>query len=388
MNLVQYFKKNDIDSFEKVVDHFKKDPYNLYVKEDTDLFLLYTTKNTKFTEQTYYLISECYGAIFDKKTLKPVCYSINLIRDLQVENIEEELSMNFNEYRIEKCYDGSLVRLFNYNGEWRLSTTRCIDARKSFWASKKSFYDLFFETTPNIDLDSLNKNYVYSFVIVHPENRLVVKYETGKVYHIGTRDNSTLLYKEIDEDVFCKTNTTERVLIPKPEEIDNITNISQLKEYLEKETTEMRGVILLGPLVGNSYDRIKLDNNTFQKRKKVRGNTTNLRERYIELLNNPDKLEMLKSEYPEYSFDKVEKELDKLVANLHFEYFSTYINRDSRVKIDPRHRQTLVQLHGVYKNKKSQGLEYVTTIESIRSKLFSLPSHIIIWMLRWENKLN
>jgi len=52
----------------------------------------------------------------------------------------------------------------------------------------------------------LNKGFTYMFELTSPQNRVVVQYHETKLWHIGNRDNKTLLECKVD------------IGIPKPRE--------------------------------------------------------------------------------------------------------------------------------------------------------------------------
>jgi hypothetical protein len=103
-----------------------------------------------------------------------------------------------NDIYTQNCVEGALMRLFNYNNEWIVSTKKCINSSNSKWISPKSFFQLFLEAFPsftNEKLETLNKNYCYSFILSHPENNIISKGGIPTLYHVSTRDMDTL--KEI-----------------------------------------------------------------------------------------------------------------------------------------------------------------------------------------------
>ena len=74
------------------------------------------------------------------------------------------------------------------SGAWEISTRNTVGAESSFYKSpnSKTFRTMFLEAAinNNLDLDSLNKNFCYSFVLQHPENRIVVPFKAPQLYLI------------------------------------------------------------------------------------------------------------------------------------------------------------------------------------------------------------
>ena len=82
-----------------------------------------------------------------------------------------------------------------------MSTRSCLDARNSFWASNKSYYDLFLDAI-GISFDEftlhLKPENNYYFVLVHYENKNIVDYTNyfndpnyKEIVHVLTRDRLT-----------------------------------------------------------------------------------------------------------------------------------------------------------------------------------------------------
>ena len=115
-------------------------------EELCNLYLLVTDKNADKNDLTP-LQMECNGIILEKDTNKIVCMCQNKFTDIvqnegQVSQIEN-LKHRYSKFRMEYCEDGTVIRLYYYDGYWRTATTRCIDATKSYWSSEKTFNDMF-----------------------------------------------------------------------------------------------------------------------------------------------------------------------------------------------------------------------------------------------------
>ena len=92
---------------------------------------------------------------------------------------------------VEDFVDGPMINLFNYRGRWRIATRTVIDAECNFYAARgRYFADLFWETfqAQGLTLEMLIPGLTYSFVLQHPEERIVVapKYGIPKLYLVDT----------------------------------------------------------------------------------------------------------------------------------------------------------------------------------------------------------
>ena len=76
------------------------------------------------------------------------------------------------EVNIEEFVDGTMINCFNHNDSWHISTRSFIGANCK-WYSHKKFNEMFEEAKGDMDFSKLNPNICYTFVLKHPENRIV-----------------------------------------------------------------------------------------------------------------------------------------------------------------------------------------------------------------------
>lgn len=276
MELENFIKINQISEYNILKQILESEPYNLKVKDDNNLFLIHIKENSNTNLK---IVNECNGIILDKNTLKIVCYTFDKCLDT---NVLPDNFDNKNLY-LEYSLEGTLVRLFYYNEEWVLSTKKCLDASKARWLSTKSFKDLFYECFDKNIFENLNKNNCYSFLITHPENNIVVKYDKKNIYHVSTRDMTTL--KEIDYHVI-NTIKLER------KKIDENNLLQIYNEILLDTNLLYEGFIF----IDINYNRWKLRTTLFNKVRNLWGNSNNKFFRYLELRKNQNLL----SEYIMY----------------------------------------------------------------------------------------
>ena len=113
----------------------------------------------------------------------------------------EELIENWHNVTVEEFIDGTMINLF-YHDKWTISTRSCLYADCN-WYSNKKFNTMFEEAEKNykIDYNLLNKNYCYTFVLQHPENRIVTEYIEPKIILVQITDLNTL--ENINLNDFC-----------------------------------------------------------------------------------------------------------------------------------------------------------------------------------------
>jgi hypothetical protein len=335
MELIKFIQNNNINNYENLKSILESETYNLKIKEDNDypdLFLIHTQNNSPFNIP---LVNECNGLILEKTSLKIVCYTFNKCLDtIDLNNIGNNI--NINQLYMEKSLEGTLVRLFYYNNKWILSTKKCIDASKSKWVSDKNFLQLFIECSDKYDyFNNLNTNYCYSFIIMHPENKIIVNYTHPDICHISTRDLISL--NEIDINIGVPKSV--RTLISFSDFDCTVCNIEN------DNTLFCEGYIF----IDESFNRIKIVKPFYSKIKNIWGNTNNRLYRYLELRKDY----VLLNEYLLFfsndrtKFIEYEDKIKNLAIGILDIYFSKHVKKNN-IKIPFFLSKLIYKLHGDY----------------------------------------
>jgi len=332
MDLIQFIRENNINNYETLKSILESKKYNLKIKEDNDypeLFLIHTQDNSVYNIP---FVNECNGIILEKNTFKVVCYTFNKCNDtIDLQMISQNIDLN--NLFIEKAIEGTLIRLFFYNKRWVVCTKKCIDASKSKWLSEKNFLQLFEECVENYEFTkNLNISYCYSFIIMHPENKIVVNYTNPTAYHISTRDLTTL--KEIDVDIG----------IPKNEHnyIENINFENTINNLYSDTSLLYEGYMF----VDTNYNRWKIKNPYFNKIRSIWGNTNNRFYRYLELRKDTNLLNEYLSYYNDRNkFIEYEQKIQNIANVILNIYLSKHVQKND-IKIPFFFAKIIYKLHG------------------------------------------
>jgi hypothetical protein len=308
MEIYKFIQTEQINNFEALKLKLESEPYNLKFKEDSNFQNLFLIHNQETSDFSIPLVNECNGIILEKDTFKIICYTFNKSLD----KLEFDPRLNLNELYVEYALEGTLIRLFYYNNSWNISTKKCIDASKSKWISNKNFTQLFQECIQNISfIENLNPDCCYSFVLTHPENRIVVNYIEPKIFHISTRNMKTL--EEINESI-----GVEKVLKNRIDQKD----LPELLNKLFNETSLFYEGYILSD---NNFNRQKIKSNIYTSVRNIWGNTNNRFIRYAELRKNIDLFYTYMYYFPS---DKVMFELyENRIVYLAKIILECYINR-------------------------------------------------------------
>ena len=130
---------------------------------------------------------ECRSLIIDTNTNKVISYSCDT--PLINNDAQEFLAFSKEEKVIFKCYEGSLISLFNHNNKWYVSTRKHIN-NNNLSTSERQHFTLFDEALNKFGYtfeqltEKLNNSLCYHFVLIHHKNKYVIDYtnEFGENY--------------------------------------------------------------------------------------------------------------------------------------------------------------------------------------------------------------
>ncbi len=163
---------------------------NIRVKQQGDLAILNYRPGADFNDE---IVREARGIIIDIKNLSVVCYPFTKFGNYYESYADD---IDWSTAHIQEKIDGSIVKLYYYNGDWHWSTNSCIDAvDATIQGSTRSFLDIIYSAANYNDVcslfDKFDINKTYIFELVSPETKVVIDYQYPYLYHIGTRGNLT-----------------------------------------------------------------------------------------------------------------------------------------------------------------------------------------------------
>jgi hypothetical protein len=275
-------------------------PYSLAIKRKGNFIMF----NYNQIESDFYnpLVRECRGIILDEETLEIVCMGFSKFFNHGEVHADQ---INWNTARVQEKIDGSIIKLYNYNNEWNVSTNGTIDARDAGLediSKYNSYYDLFMQAVDNAEFnfDTLDNNYTYIFELVSPFNRVVVPHREIKIVHTGTRNNKTL--QEVNLNIG----------IDKPKEygfksIEECIRIASDLPFIEE------GYVV----VDNNWNRVKIKSPAYVAVHHLKNNGVVTKKRVLELILKNEQEEFL-GYYPEYTeiFNEVEDKLNDFIIDM------------------------------------------------------------------------
>ena len=327
------FTRKNIESLSKYIRLVDSD-----AEKNIDLFCYLRASETDPP-----IIKQCRGVVFhgDELVMKGFPYTIEYTKE-NVEEIGQNILPIFDQCTFYDSHEGSVIRMFNYDGKWFLSTNRKLNAFSSKWSSRTSFGSAFqealeYEYTHNTGLreimtynegtdniiekfqDILDKKKQYMFLLLNnDENRIVCDPPSRPTFfHVGTFVNSQLIMDDDEEDI----------KIPKPLK-HTFANIDELFDYVNNRVNYMflQGVIVFTP--GNK--QYKIFNSDYKYLYNVRGNELSINFRYLQIRMDKQLNEDIRFLYPKSvdKFEDYENYLYLIAKNIHSLYIERFIKKN------------------------------------------------------------
>ena len=197
--------------------------------------------------------------VWNKTTNKPICVSPGYGHKFSV---AIDRCLEPGSFTVEEFVDGVMINQFHDGTRWRLASHTQIDATTSFFG-KRPFAELFNETFTSLGLttDLLTPGVSYSWVLQHPEERVVV----APAYGIPTL---TLVstYPTVAAETLGPMLATFQVAKY------DLTTLEEVKNFVEAEGRRRRHLFKGVVLKTADGERYKLRSNEYDAVRFLRGN--------------------------------------------------------------------------------------------------------------------
>lgn len=319
--LYQYIQKNKNNNILKLF----KNQLGLHVLDDPneDLILIKYKKNNYYNIKDNVIrdiVSECRSVILDRN-FNIVCWSPN--KSVSI-NYFNTIINNWNdEVKVEPFIDGTMINCFYHNEQWYTSTRGSLKGNKTFY-SEKSFNVMFNQALlyNKLSFNNLDKNLCYSFVLNHPDNRIVIPYDLPTIHLV-------YVYKIIEDGKFIEEKLlSDFTHLPVINEINCFNSYNDLKTTLDNLLFTKREDIIQGYVLKYKNIRSKIRHKTYNEIKKIRGNNPNLISSFIDIENN-NNIDMFLWFYPEYKteYEKYQNTSNFILTNIYKFYHKFFIKK-------------------------------------------------------------
>lgn len=244
---------------------------------------------------------QCRGVIYDIDSKKVVCRPVDRFFNLG-ESPAQQDRFNWDNFTAFEKVDGSLIKVWFWNGEWHIGTRGTMFADSMCWntltpeAEQISFRDLFLRTLGMTSEDwfswsskTLDTSFTHLFELCTNENRVVTKYDTDRIYAI------TSVHNESGMNMFTmhqkEFNAVGIMEIPKHD-------VSS-KDGIQEKANQLRNLVE-GFVLWDGHNRIKVKSEIYVAAHHLRGNNSMNPRRALDIVFKGEVDEVL-AYFPEWT---------------------------------------------------------------------------------------
>ena len=307
-----------------------------------------------------------------------VCYAPP--KSLPSDRFIENYPLNETFMVAEEFVEGTMINVFwdqtiGLTGGWEISTRNTVGATSAFFKKKdsKNFRTMFLEACKEnlLVLEHLNKEYCYSFVLQHPENRIVVPFQKSflyvvAVYLIENEEDKkevtvfSMHLEKINSELFYNHLGLRNSLVKFPRKYKAANYAELIETYASMNTPYyVLGVMIHNRLTG---ERAKIRNPVYEQVRQLRGNQPKLQYQYLTLRNQGKVADFLKffsenkKEFSEFR-DQVHLFTNTLFSN----YISCYIKKEKPlIEYSEQYRTHMFHLHKKYLDTLRENKQVIT----------------------------
>jgi len=296
----------------------------------------------------------------------------------------------------EEFVEGTMINVFwdpkiGLTGGWEISTRNTVGATSSFYKSSKAktFRTMFLEAAKanNLILELLNPTYCYSFVLQHPENRIVVPFKRPELYLVAmynidnTDKNNIKIYSLHLDDI--KNTQWGGAMIKFPQKYE----FNTYSELIDKYTSMNTPYHVLGVVIKNTNtgERTKIRNPVYEQVRNLRGNQPKLQYQYICLRKEGKVSDFLKF-YPENKrdFSEFRDQIHLFTNTLFSNYIACYIKKQKPLlEFSEQYRTHMFNLHKKYMDELREKKLFVTNTVVI-NYINSLHPSLLMYCLNFQ----
>jgi hypothetical protein len=257
--------------------------------------------------------------------------------------------------------EGTMINVFwdeniGLSGGWEIATRNTVGATSGFYKStnSKTFRTMFLEAAQenNLYLNNLNPAYCFSFVLQHPENRIVVPFNKARIYLAAvynidnTEPNNIRVYSYNMDEMRMLNWMNADIKFPQTYNLDSYTEL--INQYASMNTSyDVLGFVLYNTQTG---ERSKIRNPVYEQVRALRGNQPKLQYQYL-TLRKQNKVKDFLTYYPENkrNFSEYREQLHLFTNTLFMNYISCYIKKEKPLKqYSEQYRTHMFELHKLY----------------------------------------
>jgi len=299
------------------------------------------------------------------------------------QNVEHIKFENDNKYVSEQFVEGTMINMF-YDKEinsWQIATRTSVGGNINFYMengfkSDNTFATMFDEIvnelSPNMK-DQLNKDFVYSFVMQHPNNRIVEPIRKKRLFLVEIYQINGLLIQSKTHTII--SNPIDNIITPTSMDVSNEDDLLRCTGQLASMNTSY---LTMGVIIKDQHgNRYKFRNPNYEYVRKLRGNNPKLQFQYLTLrqmekdnIYQPlTKLAQYLKYYPEHKniFNSYRNIMHDYTNQLFINYISCYVKKERELNTFPNNFKTHMYI-----------LHHQHYLETLRPNKETITKHYVI----------
>jgi hypothetical protein len=286
----------------------------------------------------------------------------------------KKYSEQLDEIVAEEFVEGTMINVFwddsiGLTGAWEIATRNTVGATSSFYKGPraKTFRDMFLEALNDnyLNLEELDRDLCYSFVLQHPENRIVVPFSKKQLYLVAVYS----IHNDVDKITVTAYNPKEYVdfftnILGSTVKFPQVYTFDNYSELIEKYASMNTSYDVVGVILHNysTGERTKIRNPVYEQVRNLRGNQPKLQYQYLCLRKEGKVGEFLKY-YPENKseFSSFRDQVHLFTDTLFSNYVSCYIKKEKPlIEFSEQYRTHMFNIHLKYINELREKKHFVT----------------------------
>lgn len=276
--------------------------------------------------------------------------------------------------RMEEFVEGTMINVFfdhtvGISGAWEIATRNTVGATSTFYkhSGSKSFRDMFMEAAAmcHLNIHKLDSRLCYSFVLQHPDNRIVVPFQKPTLYLVAVYE-----IKQTSQDVIVKrydaheykhyfsNDLSSSVQFPKQYTCQSYTEL--IETYGSMNTSyDIVGAMMYNETTG---ERAKIRNPVYEQVRALKGNQPKLQYQYL-CLRHEGKVKDYLVYYPENKkeFSAFRDQVHLFTDTLYNNYVACYIRKEKALNQYPQQFRThMYTIHQHYMNELREKKGFIT----------------------------
>lgn len=291
------------------------EPYNLKISYDNDLVMFKYNQLT--ADFSIPLVCEARGIILERKLpYRVVCWPFEKFFNYEEPHAAQ---IDWSTASVQEKIDGSLMKCYCWNGEWKLATNGTINAYLAPLGDGSKFqtygelWDSIWPSWRETMNEYGSKQATYMFEMVSPYNKVVIPYQESEIYFLGWRDNITG-YELLSTD----SNISHYCLMPNVYPLDSLEEVIAAANNLP---WDQEGYVVCD----GSFNRVKIKSPAYLVAHYAATNGVITKKRLIKIIlaHEEDEFLIYCSEYKK-AIEEIKKDMRKLERDCSEALFKIY----------------------------------------------------------------